>query len=187
MDGIAAVGNGANAPRDLCLSRDELALIYEEHAKAVYNFLYFRLGGKEAAEDLTGDIFVKVITNYSRYKPDKGEFKVWLFAIAHNALRDYFRMSKKHGSHVEIRDDDAAPPENEPEEAAVRRAETQRLSEAMRILKEKERNVVSLKYGAGLRNKDIAALTALSEKNVGVILCRSLAKLKKEIGDEFYE
>lgn len=57
-----------------------------------------------------------------------------------------------------------------------------RLNRALDTLSAKERNIIALKFGADLKNTEIARVTGISESNVGVILYRSMRKLKSEIG-----
>lgn len=166
------------------LDHEMIAQIYQEYAGAVFNFLYYKFSNKEAAEDLTSEIFVRVIEKYSYYNPDKGSFKVWLFTIARNMLRDEFRRMGRRQTYPIDELFEIAGDSQSPEEQAVIRIEMQQVVNALPALSEKARNLLALKYGAGLRNNEIAAITHLSEKNVGVILCRSIAKLRKMMGDE---
>lgn len=74
---------------------------------------------------------------------------------------------------------DMISPKPSPDELILTKENNSYLFEALSRLNEKERSVVSLKYGADLKNTEIAKLMGLSESNVSVILYRSLKKLKK--------
>lgn len=74
---------------------------------------------------------------------------------------------------------DKIAPKSSPDEYILTEENNAYLLQALKHLNERERALVSLKYGAELKNTEIAQLMDLSESNVSVILCRSLKKLKK--------
>jgi len=166
--------------------RAKMMEVYEQFARPVYNFFYYSLTDRETAEDLTGDVFVKILNKSGFYDPDKGEIKTWIFTVARNTLRDYLRTVKRAPGKVPLeKAAEMAATAAGPEETAIRGSEAAALVTALRRLNKRERNLVALKYGAGLRNKEIAELSSLSERHVGVILSRTLSKLKKMLGDDF--
>ncbi|KIE44613.1 RNA polymerase sigma factor, sigma-70 family protein [Clostridium argentinense CDC 2741] len=59
-----------------------------------------------------------------------------------------------------------------------------KLSKALNTLNTRERNIVALKFGANLKNKEIAEIVGITESNVGVILYRTMKKLKKKLERE---
>lgn len=193
------LSDGAGAPRFLggrlfdntktavCarnLSRADAERVYAEYAAPVFNFLFYKLGDKYAAEDLTSDVFVKVIQKYDRYNAQKGELKTWVFTVARNTLKDYFK-TKRNRETLSLDTDEFydLPSDGGTEDAVLRRMEAARLIGALKCLNDRERDIISLKYGAGLRNKDIAAQCGLTEKNVGVILVRAIKKLRNQMED----
>ena len=155
--------------------------VYDEYCDRIFRFMFHRIGNEKDAEDLAGQVFERVVVNIERFDPNKGAIEVWLFTIARNVLYDYFRTSKSHEQTgfetLSERVDDAPTPES----SAIMTEERARLRKAMNRLSERESNIVSMKYAAGLKNTEIAKTMALSEKNVSVILCRALKKLKKEL------
>ncbi|WP_256721888.1 sigma-70 family RNA polymerase sigma factor, partial [Paenibacillus odorifer] len=88
---------------------------------------------------------------------------MWLFAIVRNAVTDYFRAQKKRSytsldSLLEL-----IFPKPSPEELAIREDNNQALFKALSKLREKERNIIAMKYGAGLKNSEIAQIMGVSE------------------------
>lgn len=162
----------------------DFTYIFESYYKRIYNYYYYRIQNQYIAEDLTSQLFEKVITKISGYEKHKGNFEVWLFAIARNVLNDYFRGQKKHlwsslDSVLEMISEESGP-----EQKVFEAEETKVLLEMINQLKEKERNIIAYKFGADLKNKEIAELLGISEKNVSVILCRTLKKLKLRLEGE---
>lgn len=161
--------------------------IYEMYSKRVYRFLLFRVGNASETEDLTADVFEKIIKNHKLYNRNKGKLETWIFTIARNTLKDYYKTKKNYMS-LDMLQDFSLQGEsldnkiiNEEEYKAVRKA--------LLTLKEREITILSMKYAADMRNVEIAKVLHISEKNVGVILVRAKKKLKESYlrGSESYE
>jgi len=150
-------------------------VIYTEQLPRVYNFLRYRVGDGQLAEDLTAATFEKAWRKRGNYRRNLGAFSTWLFTIARNVATDHFRRNHRElpldDAHVE-----AAPAHVE--EIVQRRYDFAFLSMLLAQLSARERELIAYKYGAELDNRTIARLTHLSESNVGSILNRSVNKLR---------
>jgi len=126
-------------------------------------------------------VFEIVISKYNSFSPEKSNFEVWLFAIARNCVTDYFRAQKRR-NHFSL---DAIMhmvlPKSSPEDIVIREDSNEALFKALAMLSDKERNMIAMKYAAGLKNAEIAELLGVSGSNIGVVLHRSLKKLQKEL------
>lgn len=161
----------------------DLEETYQRYGHRVYNFMRYRTGDDDAQE-LTQMVFERVLLHRHRYDPAKGNFEVWLFTIARNILNDHYRK----GSRAAFAGEDAlagqADPAATPEERLLAGEQRRMLGRALEVLSRRELTVVSLKYAGGLRNTEIARVMRLSEKNAGVILHRSLKKLRNAMEKE---
>ena len=79
------------------------------------------------------------------------------------------------------------PYEKGPEEIVLTSETNNELTKALNILNARERNIVALKFGANFKNNKIAEILDITESNVGVILYRSMKKLKKKIERDSHE
>ena len=149
--------------------------LYELELPRIYNFFRYRVGDGPEAEDLTSVTFEKAWRARHRYRRDLASFRTWLFAIARNVAIDHFRQKRDHAPLDEA---EGMAGGETPEDAAVRRSDAARLSHLLGLLPERERELLSLKYGAGLTNRAIARMTGLSESNVGTIVHRTVALLR---------
>ncbi|HEX6269830.1 MAG TPA: RNA polymerase sigma factor [Anaerolineales bacterium] len=141
----------------------------------LYNYLRYRLGDETVAEDLTSAVLEKAWLKRHRYRKNRGAFSTWLFAIAQNEVIAYLRKR-----HVSLPISMAGKTTGETTEAIAEQSQDLRqLSRLLADLPERERELVSLKFGADLNNREIAAITGLSESNVGTILSRVLQKLRE--------
>ena len=151
--------------------------LFEEQLPRVYNFFRYRIGDGVEAEDLTSITFEKAWRARHRYRRDLAAFTTWLFTIARNVAVDHYRQRRQHAP-LEAAAGVAAGAT--PEELAVLRSDVERLSHLLARLPDRERELLSLKYGAGLTNRAIARLTGLSESNVGTIVHRTIAGLRAD-------
>ncbi|OOM06478.1 sigma-70 family RNA polymerase sigma factor [Clostridium saccharobutylicum] len=164
--------------------KEEFTEIFELYYKRIYNYTYYRVNSREAAEDLTSQIFEKVMFKLNTYLNEKSKFEVWMFTIARNTINDYYRKQKKHKIISLDSILDLISKDKGPEELMVNRERNNKLINALKILDPKERNIIAYKFGADLKNKEIAKILNISESNIGVKLHRIMKKLKNEMEKE---
>jgi len=143
----------------------------------VYNYIAFRINNHHDAEELANDVFVKAIKGWKSYNqsfPMEG----WLIGIAKNIVTDYLRktMRRKFLSFDSILE---LVSTNSPEEIVVINEESRQLMTAMLKLRDKERQILSMKFATDLKHSEIAMILKISESHVGVTAHRAINKLKK--------
>ena len=143
----------------------------------LYNYFRYRLGDDSVAEDLTSVVLEKAWTKRHRYRKDRAAFSTWLFAIAQNEVISYLRKRRitlPISMAEEVTSETA-------EDMAEQAQDFGQLSSLLANLPERERELVSLKFGADLNNREISVITRLSESNVGTLLSRILQKLREQM------
>jgi RNA polymerase sigma-70 factor (ECF subfamily) len=150
--------------------------LYARELPRVYNFFRYRVGDGALAEDLTAATFEKAWRARDRYRRDLGAFSTWLFTIARRVAVDHFRRARPE---VPLEAARRQAGEASPEDAAAQRRDAARQARLLAELPAAERELVALKYGAGLTNREVARLTGLSETNVGTRLHRMVLKLRR--------
>jgi RNA polymerase sigma-70 factor (TIGR02952 family) len=158
--------------------------IYEAYYKRVYNYISYRINNHHDTGDLVSQVFERVIQKYGAYDPGRSGFEAWLIGIARNAVTDYFRTQKKNFNVSLDHVLGFITGNSQPEEILVINESNASLVKALAKLSKKERHIVALKYAAELKNTDIAEVMGISDSNVGVILFRSLKKLRRELEKE---
>ena len=149
--------------------------LYADQLPRVLNFLRYRIGNAAVAEDLTSHTFEKAWVARHRYRRDLAKFSTWLLVIARNVANDYFRRQRDM---VPLEAAESVATSQTPEAVAERRADGEQLAVLLARLPERERELVALKYGSELNNRQIARITGLSESNVGTILHRTIQVLR---------
>jgi len=150
--------------------------VYAEQLPRVYNFFRYRFGGAADVEELTARTFEKAWRARHQYRRDLAGFTTWLLTIARNVAIDEYRATRPHvpiEAAAAVAADGATP-----EDAAVLGSDAGRLAALLVELPDRDRELLSLKYGAGLTNRAIARATGLSESNVGTILHRAVQALR---------
>ena len=158
--------------------------IYRTHYKNVYNYIGFRINNHFDSEELAASVFENAIRKFNTYKPNVSTMEAWLIGIAKNVVTDYLR-SKKHKFFTPLDDIIGLVSQNkQPEEVMVINEDNRALIKAMAMLKNRERQVLSMKFATDLRNNEIAKILNISDSNVGVIIHRAIGKLKEILDKE---
>lgn len=163
------------------LDTDTFIDLYESYYKKVYNYISYRINNQSDVEELVSSVFETVIRKYYTYRPNRSPVEAWVIGIAKITVADYFRSAKKR-VFVSIETiTDITSVNHQPDEIAVMNEENAELLKALRVLTDKERNIMSMKFATELTNSEIADITGLSKTNVGTIINRAVNKLRKEL------
>lgn len=160
--------------------------VYDRYFEPVFRFVTYRTGNREVAKDLTADIFLKVYKKFSAYDPNKGSFEVWLYTIAGNRVKDYYRRKNRFQWLPMTAAKDVAEEDPTTEERMESKEEIAYLRCAVKKLKPRDQLLISYKFGAELSNKTIAELMDTNPNHVGVMIHRLLNQLRKEM-EAYYE
>jgi RNA polymerase sigma-70 factor (ECF subfamily) len=159
-------------------TRETFAELYEQYMPRVFRYISYRVNDVHLAEDLTSGVFLKALQGFNQYRSDKASFFTWLLSIARYMVIDHYRVSGKRQTIPLERATEMLPEIASPEEEALRGEELQRLQVCLAGLARQEQEIISLKFGAELTNRQIAGMLSLSESNVGTILYRTVRKLR---------
>ncbi|MCX6024060.1 MAG: sigma-70 family RNA polymerase sigma factor [Chloroflexi bacterium] len=162
--------------------RDRAAFgeLYELYGRKVYAYLSYNLNGRpHEAEDLTEEVFLKVLEKIDSYRNTGAPFSAWLYRIAHNHLVDYVRHRKREPA-LSLED---TPPGMEPsssdEQEMALRLDSQGLTEALRELTFEQRQVILLRFIQDLSIADTARIVGKGEDAVKKLQSRALKSLKR--------
>jgi RNA polymerase sigma-70 factor (ECF subfamily) len=158
-------------------SRIAFEALYRESRDDVYAYVAGLLRDRSVAEEVTSQAFERAWRKRRQIDRRRGTPRTWLFGIARNAALDELRRRGRI-SHMEP---EASPtPTANPAQVAVDRAVVQ---QALDSLNGRERELVALKFFAGLSNAEIAAVIRTSETTAGTRLHRVIEKLRRSIDE----
>jgi RNA polymerase sigma-70 factor (ECF subfamily) len=155
--------------------------LYRQHVNRVFRTVRGLLRSDAEAEDVTQDAMLTALTSLDRYSPRSGtRFAAWLTAIAVNTTRRRFRRRRPELTATgEL--PEAPAPDGDPSDDIDRGRQRAALLRAVAELEPREREIVTLRYGAELNAAEIAAQLGLTAANVRKILERARARLAERI------
>ena len=160
--------------------------LYRESRDDLYAYVAGLLRDRSAAEEVTSQAFERAWRKRRQLDPDRGPARAWLFGIARNAALDELRRRSRHGEMPDEVADEGGPamaPQASGGDPAAIAVQRTALRQAMGSLSGRERELVALKYFAGLSNAEIAQVTGTTESNAGTQLHRAIEKLRRSFDD----
>lgn len=161
------------APRAADIAFEEL---YRSSRDDVYAYVAGLLRDRSAAEDVTAAAFERAYRKRSKFDPTRGEPRAWIFGIARNAALDELR---RRGRQAELTTEPVDETHPAPEDLADRGIRRSIVAAAFERLTPGERELISLKFFAGLSNAEIARVIGATESNAGTKLHRTVTKLRR--------
>lgn len=161
--------------------REALGAIYDTYLLQVYRYVYSRVGNASDAEDITEEVFVRVVENIARFQWHDVPFTAWLFRIAHNQVVSHHRRRAARPAAVSTDEHELDMEDTSPgPEAAIEHIMTVReVADACERLPDAQRRVISLRFAAGLSVKETAEALGKTENNVKVLQHKAIARLQK--------
>jgi RNA polymerase sigma-70 factor (ECF subfamily) len=159
---------------------EQFEALYRRTFPRVYAYVASMLRDRSAAEEVTAQAFERAYRKRSSYRSGRGTPEAWVFGIArHAALDELRRLKRRAPLEAEPEDPSAIVPEDQVD--GVVRRETVR--SALATLDPRDRDLVALKFQAGLSNAEIARVLATTESNVGTKLHRTMETLRRACDD----
>jgi RNA polymerase sigma-70 factor (ECF subfamily) len=157
-------------------------LIYEHFADPLFRYLYARCGDASLAEELAGDLWVRVVERLPRFQLQGDDhvaaFAAWLYQIARNLVIDMYR--RRGEQHVDLPETLVAPAARPDEQILAAEAE-QELRSVIEQLTPEQREVILLRFFEERSNAEVARLTGRSEGAVKVMQHRALGTLARKL------
>ena len=160
-------------------SWEALEQLYRSCRDDVYAYVVTLLRDRAAAEDATALAFERAYRHRRSFDRRRGSERAWIFGIARNAALDELRRRKRHA--VLVADPEAPEQElasAEDEETLLRRAAVRA---ALAELPARDRELIALRFHAGLNTAELAEVLGVSETNAGTILHRAVQKLRRAV------
>ncbi|MFA5374261.1 MAG: sigma-70 family RNA polymerase sigma factor [Dehalococcoidia bacterium] len=154
-----------------------IADLFEEYYDKVVRYIYIRISDQTEAEDLAGEVFLKALKSMGSYRGSAEQQRFWIFKIARNIVIDHYRKMSKRKT-VNLDDVDIAD-HTDVEAMVERRLQIGELTKAMAQLTEAQREVIGLRFYAGLSSAETAQVMGKSSGAVREMQCDAIQKLRK--------
>ncbi|MBN1954333.1 MAG: sigma-70 family RNA polymerase sigma factor [Anaerolineae bacterium] len=153
------------------------AEIYDRHQPAIYRYIFYRVGDVEIAEDLTAEVFVRLVEKIGHFTYRGRPLLAWLYTIARNLITDHYRRAGRTATMPE--DEQLVCEKKLPEEYAQRALTRQWLAAAIANLTPDQRDVILMKFVADLDNATVARVLHKSVGAVKALQHRALTTLRR--------
>ena len=160
-------------------NQDAISLLYEQHAPAIFQYVSYRVESLMIAEDITSEVFLRMVREINHYEDRGLPFGAWLFRIAANLLNDHYRQ--KHSKPVTVLSDDERSDDTDPFDRLERQEERQRIHDALKTLPHDYQDVLVLRFMQELSYAEVALILNKSELALRSIQHRALKALGKKL------
>lgn len=158
--------------------------LYNQHQPHIYRYVWARVGRDRTAEDLTGEVFVRMLANLPNFRSSGPPFRAWLYRIAHNLIVDHYRKQNGRESAPIFLAERMSQRKNDPDTIVERKLDSERIIEALAKIDPNQREVVVLRFIVGLRLKEVAHALDKSVGAVKSLQHRGLASLRVALKQE---
>jgi RNA polymerase sigma-70 factor (ECF subfamily) len=167
-----------SAPRSSRQSSwERLEALYRSSRDDLYAYVATLLRDPAAAEDVIALAFERAYRRRRTFDRRRGEERAWLFGIARNAALDELRR-RQRTARLAVDPEDPAT-QDQPDEGAEVALRRTAVRAALAALPAREREIIALKFHAGMSNAEVAKVLGVSESNAGTLLYRTMEKLRK--------
>jgi RNA polymerase sigma-70 factor (ECF subfamily) len=161
------------------LEPHSLGWVHDRYYAVVYRYVFFRLGDEQTSEDLTADVFLRLLEALDGGRPPGENLRGWLLGTAAHLVTDSLR--RKYARPVEDLDEQQPSTDMLPEAAASESVERWAIRKALQQLTEDQQHVLALRFGDEISLEETARAMGKSVGAVKVLQFRALASLKREV------
>jgi RNA polymerase sigma-70 factor, ECF subfamily len=153
--------------------------LYEQYYDRIVRYIFVRINDQSEAENLAGDVFLRALQSLDSYKGHIGQIQVWLFRIAHNLAVDYLRKTSKR---KDISTDEVEIPDKlNMEDVLEANMEVKKLTKVLQQLTAAQREVIGLRFFAGLSSGEVSKILGKSNGAVREMQRAAVEVLRKQM------
>ena len=155
----------------------QVSVLFERYHKRIFNFLARMTMDRELAEDLTQNVFLRIMKYRASYR-EGNRFEAWIYQVARNVFSDHYKVHKnkfsdfvdveKVSDHMQDTDEESDMDEKE-----------KLLQQSMAMLSEEQRELLVLTRFQHMKYEDVAAIMDTTVANIKVKVHRAIAKLRE--------
>ena len=160
--------------------RVEFCVLYDKYFLRVYRYVVRRVGLQQDAEDLTSRVFMEAMESLDNYR-EQGSFAAWLFSIAHRKVADHYRLTYGKVALEIASSDNLASTQGNPESWTIHDERLHRLAQELQLLTPEKQEILTQRFFAGLKYREIAAVLGKSEAAIKMMVYRALDELRERL------
>ena len=154
---------------------EAVTLLYETHVDSIFAYIRYRVHSDAMAEDITSEVFLRMVRSIASYKDQGAPFRAWLFRIAANLITDHYRQGSKYqaGPIPESYESD----DTDPFDHLMHEDERQHLRLAIKTLPAEYQDLLVLRFVEDLSHTEIASILNKSAMALRAMQYRALKAL----------
>jgi RNA polymerase sigma-70 factor (ECF subfamily) len=159
-----------------------ISSIYDQFFPIVFRYVRFRVGDEIQAEDISSDVFIRLLEAIKKGRGPDSNLKGWLLATASNAVNDQRRNSYRHP--VEKLSEHMPDIKTSPPDTSEKLESREYIRQALNRLTPEQQHVIALRFGQGLSLEEASEVMKKSVNALKQLQFRALASLGRYIDDE---
>lgn len=161
------------------LDTEALAEIHDTYYVPLYRYIVVRVNDSDTAEDLTSEVFVRLLSALRDHTAPQNTLRGWLFSVASYVVNDHYRKQYRQ-QQTEL--DEQLPSTNSlPETSVNMKLDNEALHEAVTNLSDEQQNIIALRFGFGMSIQETAQTIGKSEGSVKMLQARAIKNLAKKL------
>ena len=160
-----------------------IAELYDLHYRAVYNYIFYRVSDQQTAEDLSAEVFMRMLRKLPVYIDRGRPFLAWLYTIARNIVIDHHRVGEKQEI-VPIKEDILEDQIRKPDQQVQDNQTADCFKKALELLPESQRQLLIFRFINEFSTPKIIQLLNKSDRAVRSLQHRALRSLEKVLAEE---
>lgn len=157
-----------------------ISALYQAYVQGIFRYISYRVESDTVAEDLTAEVFLRMVQGLPQYQYMQAPFGAWLFRIAASQISDHYR--RKRRTMAEPISDDQPSDDTDPFDRLEDEQERNELRVALKTLPEDYQTLLILRFMQQLPHSEVAIMMRRSESAIRVMQHRALKALAKAIG-----
>lgn len=162
--------------------KEAIGALYEAYVQPIFNYISYRVESDQVAEDLTAEVFVRMVAGLPAYQFTGAPFGAWLYRIAATRIADHYR-ARKHVVETELSYDQASD-DTDPFGTVAKHEEHEQLRQALVTLSEDHQTLLILRFMHQMPHAQVAEIMNKSEGTIRVMQHRALQALAKALGKQ---
>jgi len=161
------------------LEQDALAEIHDTYYVPLYRFIVLRVSDHDTAEDLTSEVFTRLLSALRERTAPQNTLRGWLFSVASRVVNDHYRQQYR-ARQTELTND-LPDTTRQPEMIVAEKLTEETLHQALADLTEEQQNIIALRFGFGMSIEETARTSGKSEGSVKMLQARAITNLAKKL------
>lgn len=159
-------------------SSEAVSMLYRRHRPAILRYVQARVYDWQQAQDITGEVFLRMVAHLPQYRLTGAPFSAWLFRIAHNHLVNHYQQTKRTELVPISYADNSSRPEDNPAWLVENQLEMDWVQQGLQQLDQAQQEVIVLRFLVGLSLKEVAHALDKSVAAVKTLQHRGILALR---------